>query len=230
MQKKYYIYFLLFFLSFSLACQTAKYSTSNLKSSLERPNILLLPIDILLKEMSVGGVIEPKAQWTLKGGGNLKDALKDYFNKKNIDLIQYKNKKDAPEGQTQLLKLLTVVGRSIQQHYYFPPNTLPTKKIFKWSVGKEAKSIKDEFKADYALFIYMRDIFTSAGRVALATIMAILGVAIPTGYQEGLTYLVNLETGEVVWFNFLQSAGFGDVRELSGAKTSVESLLTEFPK
>jgi hypothetical protein len=60
--------------------------------------------------------------------------------------------------------------------------------------------------------------------------MFMAGVVIPGGAEIGWAYLVDLESGQVVWFDFIRSSSFGDIREKDGAKQAVNALLTGFPK
>jgi len=57
---------------------------------------------------------------------------------------------------------------------------------------------------------------------------AILGVGVPGGRQISFASLVDLDTGDIVWFNFLVS-GTGDLRDPNSARDSVDSLLAGFP-
>ena len=90
---------------------------------------------------------------------------------------------------------------------------------------------------DYALFLHAEDSFASTGRVALQ-MLGIAGCAvgfcapnIGGGGQFAYASLVDLRTGEVVWFNVLQTGSqiagikFGDIRTPDGAATMVERLL-----
>ncbi len=90
---------------------------------------------------------------------------------------------------------------------------------------------------DYALFLHAEDSFASTGRVALQ-VLGIAGCAvgfcapnIGGGGQFAYASLVDLRTGEVVWFNVLQAstpiAGIkmGDIRTADGAAVMVERLL-----
>ena len=90
---------------------------------------------------------------------------------------------------------------------------------------------------DYALFLYAEDSFASTGRVALQ-VLGIAGCAVgfcaPTiggGGQFAYASLVDLRTGEVVWFNVLQTGSqiagikIGDIRTPEGAAAMVERLL-----
>ena len=82
--------------------------------------------------------------------------------------------------------------------------------------------------ARYALFIWVRDGYSTAGRKAAIFIAAALGVALPHGQQSAYASLVDLESGRVLWFNRVLR-GFGDLREAESASGTVDALLTAFP-
>jgi hypothetical protein len=65
--------------------------------------------------------------------------------------------------------------------------------------------------------------------MALAILAAGVGVGISTGGTGGFASLVDLRTGDVVWFNKLD-AGFGDLRNPDGAKTAIRELLKDMPR
>ncbi len=50
----------------------------------------------------------------------------------------------------------------------------------------------------------------------------------PGGQQVGFASLVDLETGDIVWFNRLVS-GVGDLRTAEPARAAVDDLLADFP-
>jgi hypothetical protein len=78
------------------------------------------------------------------------------------------------------------------------------------------------------LFTWVRDSYASAERVAMMVGLALLGVGVGGGAQVGYASLVDLESGQVLWFNQLRRAS-GDLREAAKATESVEALLTGFP-
>ncbi len=193
--------------------------------------MVLMPLELELYEISVGGVPELKAEWTENGRANVDDAIQGVLaGDHNISLMKYQSNGNETEAQAQLFRLFGVVGEAIFLHYHSPVNNLPSKKEFKWSLGNAPDVLRDEYDADYALFIRMKDHFSSGGRIALGIVTAALGYAPPPGIQIGYAYLIDLKAGEVVWFNFLASQSFGDVREPESAKTAISTLLSEFPK
>lgn len=136
-------------------------------------------------------------------------------------------------GQVELEfeKLHGVVGLSIATHQ-LGPNTLPTKgkgKIFDWTLGPEIGELAEKHEADYALFIYYRDIQASDGRIALAFLAAAAGVYMQSGSEYGFASLVDLRTGDVVWFNRVV-AGSGELRTERGANSTVDTLFRNFPQ
>ena len=194
--------------------------------------ILLMPPDIELYEMTMGGMLEPKADWTASALKNVAEALKQELKANNDTMISYKEPADGSNEfkvHQQLIKLHEVVGASIMKHQYPTVWQLPTKEDnFEWTLGQRTTRLKEKYGAQYGLFVYMRDSYASAGRVSLMIGMAVLGVGIPLGQQTGFASLVDLKTGDIVWFNRMVS-GAGDLRELSLARDSVQNLLDGFP-
>lgn len=107
---------------------------------------------------------------------------------------------------------------------------IPTKeKKFDWTLGDEAKKLRSAANADYALFVYIRDSYTSGGRAAAMVLAAVLlGVALPGGQQFGFASLVDLRSGEIVWFNRLTRGG-GDLRNAPDAAETAQVLLEKLP-
>jgi hypothetical protein len=109
---------------------------------------------------------------------------------------------------------------------------LPTKEgKLDWSMGEPVRLIKQMTGADYALFSWVRDSYASDERKAAMVAIAVLslGRAVATGgVQTGYASLVDLNTGQVMWFNRLSRAS-GDLREAEKAAETIDSLLDTFP-
>jgi hypothetical protein len=143
-----------------------------------------------------------------------------------------------PDTIAELDRLHYAVASSIALHRY-SGDYLPTKrnKGLDWTLGEDAVALGQKTGYDYALFLYAEDSFASTGRVALQ----VLGVAgcfvgfcapnVGGGGQFGYASLVDLHTGEVVWFNVSQASSqiagikFGDIRTPEGAAQMVDRLL-----
>ncbi len=59
--------------------------------------------------------------------------------------------------------------------------------------------------------------------------LALFGVGVPGGSQVGYASLVDLNSGQVLWFNRLLRAS-GDLREAEKAAETLDALLERFPK
>ena len=91
------------------------------------------------------------------------------------------------------------------------------------------KVIGETFDADYALFTFYRDYQATEGRVAFAMLAAVVGVSVSAGSEGGFASLVDLKTGEIVWFSLVR-AGSGELRDSTGAAAAVEQLFANLPE
>jgi hypothetical protein len=106
---------------------------------------------------------------------------------------------------------------------------LPTKNgKLDWSLGDAVAPLREKAGSDYALFVWVRDTYTSAERKATMFALALLGIRLQGGIQQGYASLVDLRTGQVLWFNQL-ARGIGDLREEGPANESISALLKNFP-
>ncbi len=224
---------ILFVCLICIGCATVSYK-ANPKSIDLPPNarVLLMPLDVQLFELTAGGLQEPKADWTAAAETHMHKALKSVLADKKDTLLLYEPPKDDPEKirlNQQLLKLHEVVGATILVHTYFTGFNLPTKKDnFDWSLGSGIQRINERYGADCALFIFVRDSYASAGRKAVMVLGALARVGVTGGYQTGFASLVDLDTGNVLWFGRLFRPT-GDLRTEEPAYEVVSQLLSEVP-
>jgi hypothetical protein len=215
-------------------CASSSFATADkLQRRASDLRIVLMPIDITLAEVTTGGMLEANAAWTATGKQHLTSALNDYLRERNVQTVAYSEPSgdaDRARLHTQLVKLHGAVGLAILHHQYSQSALLlPTKKDrFDWSMGPDVAALGKDFSADYALFIHVQDSYASSGRVAMQVAAVFFGVAMQGGMQLGFASLVDLKSGEVVWFNRLIRAA-GDLREAEPAKETVRVLLDKFP-
>lgn len=190
--------------------------------------IVIMPTDIELFEVSAGGVLEPKADWTDAASRHFAVALGARKNSLGIRTVDLSER--AADETAEINTLHAAVARAISLHH-FGMNSLrlPTKADrLDWSLGEAVREIKKRTGADYALFSWIRDSYASGGRAATMIIFALLGVGLGGGAQVGYASLVDLETGQVLWFNRLQRQS-GDLREADKAAETLDVLLENFP-
>jgi len=227
--------FVLFLLVSLQACNsTNKASTVdslklNASGSAKGTKILLMPLDVELSLLTASGMTELNAQWTEDAKQHMVDAIGSSLNGKALDMQIYASPTDDIDSvQVQLEKLHMAVGYNVLFHHFGPVPLPSKKKEFDWKLGESTKILKDETGADYAMFVFVRDSYASGGRVAMQIGMALLGVGVQGGTQIGFASLVDLDSGDIVWFNRLVSTT-GDLREAAPATKTVANLLDTLP-
>lgn len=200
---------------------------NKLESVGESPRILLMPPDIRYYLLTAGGVSEPNAEWTEAAQSNFSVALQDYANSIGAN-IKPIDKADLSEEEIRYETLHSAVGTTILQNH-FGMYKLPSKgQTFDWTLGPDIRSIGENYDADYALFVYYRDYQASGGRIAFAILAAAAGAGVATGSEHGFASLVDLKSGDIVWFNVV-NVGSGELRDRDGAATAVRSLFKDIP-
>jgi hypothetical protein len=194
--------------------------------------IALMPADIELFEISAGGVGEPRADWTEAATKNIMGDLRARKIKLGARATEITGEQD--EAVEALNNLHGAVSRAIVVHH-FGTLKLPTKDgKLDWTLGPDVAKLREKSGADYALFTWVRDSYASAERKAMMVVgmaMALAGfggVGLGGGTQQAYASLVDLRTGQVVWFNLLVR-GSGDLREAEPAAETLDALLTGFP-
>jgi len=190
--------------------------------------ILLMPTDIELFSISGGGILEPKADWTEAASKHFKSAL--LAKKKTLGTASVELSEKDADDVAEINALHAAIARSIALHHFGAGVLqLPTKDgKLDWSIGDSVASIKQRSGADYALFSWIRDSYASGERVAAMIALALFGIGVPGGAQVGYASLVDLNTGQILWFNRLLRAS-GDLREPEKAAETLEALLANFP-
>jgi hypothetical protein len=190
--------------------------------------------------IAAGGMFEPRADWTDQARAHLLQALKEQQAGRGGRTLVMETRSAVagvdPERVADLERLHNAVGSSIMVHKYVGQE-LPTKRRgIDWTLGRDAVEFGRRTGMDYALFLYAQDSAASTGRVALQVLGlagCIIGFCAPVGggSQTAFASLVDLRTGDLVWFNVLQTGSqlpgvtFGDIRTREGAVQMVERLL-----
>jgi hypothetical protein len=188
--------------------------------------IALMPADVELFEISAGGVEEPRADWTTAANKNIMADLRARKQKLGARATEIAG--DHDDAVEALNNLHGAVSRAIVVHH-FGSLQLPTKdRKLDWTLGPDAAKLREKSGADYALFTWVRDSYASNERKAMMVVGALFGATVPLGVQQAYASLVDLRTGQVVWFNRIVR-GTGDLREAEPAKETLDALLAGFP-
>jgi hypothetical protein len=204
--------------------------------------LLVLRPDVTVGSLTTGGMVEPRADWTDQARSNIVAALRAQQASRG-GRVQFIERRTELPGVTadeiaDVERLNYAVAESIVIHKYLG-DYLPTKrgKGLDWTLGEDAVRLGQKSGYDYALFMHAEDQVASTGRIVLGVIGlagCFVGFCAPNvGGATQLDYasLVDLKTGEVVWFNVVQAGSqvpgikFGDLRTPQGAEQMVERLL-----
>lgn len=195
--------------------------------------IILMPLDVELSSLQASGATEPRAEWTETAKRLMLAAIRSHQVERGAALVEYDpgpaEERMAGDPALEIQKLHRIVGQMILTHKYTANADLPSKKAaFDWSLGPTASALAAANAGDYALFLFIRDSYSSSGRVALQLAASLIGVGVTGGLQIGFASLVDLRSGDIVWFNHLADAS-GDLRSEKGSATTIRQLLTKMP-
>lgn len=216
------------------SCTTTQSRTTT--SAAERPapppnaTILVVEPDIQLSLLSAAGMQEPRADWTDAARANIASGFAANLTEQG-HAPQPFDPDAATEGRIgQVIRLHEAVGASIL-FFQYAGLTLPThpRDSFDWTLGPGTQEIAAASKARYALFIVGRGSYASGGRVAAMIGLAILGVGVPLGGQQMYASLVDLQTGDIIWFNLATASPNSDMRTPEGARALVDEVLADAP-
>lgn len=222
--------------------QTRQYADLQFRPPEGDYRLLVLRPDVSVGSVTTGGMVEPRADWTESARANIVAALRAQQAERGGKLLIADRRTEVPgadpETVAEIERLNFVVAQSIVLHKYLGVR-LPTKRGMglDYTLGDAAVEFGRKTGFDYMLFLHAEDSFASTGRVALQVIGiagCFIGFCAPNvggGGQLAYASLVDLKSGEVVWFNVLRTGteiagvNMGDIRTPEGAAQMVERLL-----
>src|SRR3954471_11425800 len=228
--------------SLTACVQTKQYADLQFTPPQGDYKLLVLRPDVTVGSLTTGGMVEPRADWTDQARSSIVAALRTQQATRggNVTIVEHRNEVPGVSAQelADVERLNAAVDQSIVVHKYLG-DYLPTKrgKGLDWTLGQDAVRLGQKTGYDYALFLHAEDQVASGGRIALGVLGlagCIVGFCAPNvGGSQQLDYasLVDLKTGEVVWFNVVLAGSqipgikFGELRTPQGAAQMVDRLL-----
>ncbi len=222
-------------LSFAAVAPTADAQAVPTVAKIAKPaegtSVLIVLPTVSLGLLTASGSTDPKQEWSENAQKFLNTALV-----KSLEARKYKTTGvdvttfEDPSA-LQLLKLNDAVTQSIGMNKFVK---LPTKPTFDWTLGSGASKLIPATTDPapppaYALFLNASGNYQSGGRAALNVGMALLGGPIITGSQVMYGTLVDLKTGQVVWFEVMVVPSGTDIRTADGAYDAAIKLLQKLP-
>lgn len=206
-------------------------TVSTITKPAEGTQVLVVLPTVSLGLLTASGSTDPKQEWSENAQKFLNTALVKSLETKKYKTIGINLDTYEDPSALQILKLNDAVTQSISMNKFVK---LPTKPTFDWTLGNGATKLIPA-SADpaappaYALFLNATGNYQSGGRAALNVGMALLGGPIITGSQIMYGTLVDLKTGQVVWFDLMIVPSGTDIRTAEGATAAAAKLLQKLP-
>jgi hypothetical protein len=190
--------------------------------------VLVMQPDVQLSLLTAAGLPEPREDWSVAGRDNLAQSLAAL-----VEHEQYVpstlDPATAMDGRIgQIIRLHDVVGGAMLAERIGGVKLPSRRNAPPWTLGDGVQELGAAYNADYALFVVARGSYASSARAAAAIIGLAAGFYIPMGGQQVFASLVDLHTGNIVWFGFA-NAGGSDMRQAEGATALVAELMSEAP-
>ncbi len=211
-QFKIYVFFLLLIYFHHSAGNEIFFTMPTLQQDIKHKKISLISTDIELTKINSNSLRNTNAQWTLKAENNIRHSLNQLLVNQGNEFLIYKI--PSRESNADLIELISLQGLVNQSILSYFQVQLPSKNNFDWSIGPDAKLLKNSSGADYGLFLSFRAGFNAA--------------ADTLNYQVGMFSLVDLTSGQTVWFT-LQSNRQSDIRDREKAFLVIRDMLKTFP-
>jgi hypothetical protein len=189
-----------------------------------------LPVDVLVAEMSAGGVLEEVKDWSETGKRNVHAAVQLHAaNNNKFEVMALPDMTAAEKSSLEEhVALLDVVHQGAINSTRGGTPWQHKINHFDYTLGDGLKFLKEKTGADAALVVTGLDVVSSAERQAAFIVAAAFGVGLQTGFAILRTAVVDLETGDLLWidYTFSQSKTF---REQKDVNVMVEDMLKNFP-
>ena len=200
-------------------------------------SVVVVEPDIELTEVTAGGMQEPRREWSEAARRLFPEAMGQVLVRGGQDRKpDFEVRDDLPPRSRlgQVIRLNEAVAMSIAVYTRRGSHLATKDRRLDWTLGPGVQELRDATGADYALFTYVRDSYASEGRNAMRVLGFLAGAAMGSvvdiggGQQLGVATLVDLRTGQVVWFNLMANQT-GDLRDAEGAAKTARQMLTGLP-
>ena len=197
--------------------------------------VVLLPVDVDVYEMSAGGIKEEVPEWSSKAETNVRNALLLTKDAGGVCCItrQVDSSSLTPEEQDVVEEHLaffnTVATNALWTSLPANPAWHFKAEHFDYTLGDGLGFLKTKYDVDAGLILVGEDVVTTAGRKTTAFVGAMFGIAIPLGHSIMMVGLVDFATGDVLWMNHEVSTGGTDLRDPDSSKAMALRLMKDYP-
>jgi len=199
--------------------------------------VLLLPTDIRVHEISVGGVVEKVQAWSDEASQHVQEDLVERT--RTTGMFELAALPDLSVDERADLDQHTALYEAVAGSAFLARNSpqgawRERGQQFDYTLGPGLRDLADRTGLDAALVVIGTDHISSAGRKAamvMGTVLAALaGVMIAP--QGGIAFLsagiVDLRTGDLLWFDTEQS-GSVSLRDEQAVKNMLDKMFASYP-
>lgn len=200
--------------------------------------IVIAEPDVKVYQLSAGGIDQYMQDWSDKAYRNFLSALQEEIN--SFPLVKSSLMEKTKFAQNELKDLeeqeamFNAVSSSMITHTYDPMNMIPDKrKHFQYTLGNDFSKLNELTDAEAVLFASGRNYIWTGGRVMMYIFAAAVfgdsaNYIVPVGNEYVLISIVDKQSGDVVWFNYLPIPG--DLRNPDVVKKQVKRMFKDFRK
>ena len=210
-------------------CSTAPtiYQSSNAAAPPLEASVLILPADIEIAEVSVGGNNEVKADWSDSAKQGFNGAIEEFFFTRGIRPVPY-GADTLTDQDLAIIRQANVNLHAIQ----LAQAGGQMAGVREYALSPELLRSLEGYEADYAVFVMMRARKASAGRTAVR-ILTRGPLSFEVLYGSYRAALFDLRDGQIVWANMdpQASSGLGNPANADTGRwlNSFETLFRKFP-
>jgi hypothetical protein len=191
--------------------------------SLSLPDkLLVLPVTVSISEISAGGVVQEDPIWSKEGESAMTLAVKEYFTKRGATSLQ--SMPEMSDEEEELVHEHILLYDAVASQAYIAAN-IPAygwshlAADFHYTLGNGLRFLKQKSGADAALIVIGYDSISTGGRKAMVALAALAGVGMPLGSSKVLVGVLDLEDGDILWFQHSFAQGNLDLRKPEDAST-----------
>jgi hypothetical protein len=197
--------------------------------------VVLMPVDVDVYEMSTGGIKEEVPEWSDTAEDNIRGALLVSRNPEGRCCVTREVDSAALTGEErdileEHLALFNAVAlNAMWANLPANPAWHFKAQLFDYTLGDGLAFLKTNYGIDAGLIIIGEDVVSTAGRKTTAVVGAMFGVYVPLGHSTLVGGLVDFETGDLLWLNHTVSGGDADLRQPDSALELARELMAGYP-
>lgn len=176
---------------------------------IHKPALMLAAVTIY--EISPGGVVQVRDDWSRAGKENLIKALRQSLMDRRLGVLPLTVTEERAEDVKEIQALYRAVDKSIRLHVYGPQLFPEKRNRFVYSLGPSAKTLS-RLGADSMIFM------RGSGQIS------------PSGQRAWISVAVSDSSGTILWHCVRHSADQYDLRDGESAAEFVKDLLSFFPE